>query len=94
MADDIKKEDVKTFSFSKEDLEFLQLRQILINQHRLIITDIDFAMQQFIIQSVLPRLSVNPQEYAISYNVSDNKLTCTKKPPEIIKPDNKIVIPK
>ena len=94
MADDIKKEDVKTFSFSKEDLEFLQLRQILINQHRLIITDIDFAMQQFIIQSVLPRLSVHPQEYAISYNVSDNKLTCTKKPPEIIKPDNKIVIPK
>ena len=54
MADDIKKEDVKTFSFSKEDLEFLQLRQILINQHRLIITDIDFAMQQFInYQSVL-----------------------------------------
>lgn len=86
-------EGTKTFDFASEDQDFLQPRQILINQYRLAVTDVDAAVQSYIIQVVLPRLSVDPNKYAISYNVSSNKLTCVPKPPEILVPPKDIVIP-
>lgn len=84
----------KTFDFSKEDQDFLQPRQVLINQKKLEIADIDFSMQQYIIQNVLPRLSIDATKYIINYNVSQNKVTATPKPPEILVPPKDIVIPK
>lgn len=84
---------VKTFDFSKEDQDFLQPRQVLINQKKLEIADTDFSMQQYIIGNVLPRLSIDPEKYMIQYNVSQNKVTCTPKPPEILVPPKDIVIP-
>ncbi|HJZ04263.1 MAG TPA: hypothetical protein VJ327_00175 [Patescibacteria group bacterium] len=86
--------ETKTFSFSKEDLEFLQGRQMLINQQKLLINDIDFVMQQFIINSVIPRIGIDPSKWNINFNVNENKISCTKKPPELIKPENGIVVPK
>lgn len=83
----------KTFDFSAEEQNFLQPRQMMINQKKLEIADIDFSMQQFIIRNVLTRLAIDPQEFAVSYNVTDNKITCTPKPPEILVPPQDIVIP-
>ena len=85
--------DVKTFSFSEEELQALQPRQILINQFKLAIADMDFFMQQYILGRVIPRLGIKPDDWAIGYNISEGKLTCTKKPPEIIKPPE-LILPK
>ena len=77
----------KTFSLNKDDLDFLVPRQTMINQYKLALGDIDFVMQQFLVRAVLPRLSIDPQQYSITFNVEAAKITCTPKPPEIIVPN-------
>lgn len=91
--DPAKKLEVKTYDFSKEEQDFLQPRQVLINQKKVEIADIDFSMQQFIIQTVLPRNGVDPKKWNIQFNVATNKITCMAKPPEILVPPNDIIIP-
>ncbi len=88
------KPETKVFDFSEEDQGFLQPRQVLINQYRLVIGDLDYAMQEYILANVVKRLSIDPKLWAISYDVANNKLTITKKPPQIITPPVGIVIPK
>jgi hypothetical protein len=86
--------NVKTYDFLAEEQDFLQPRQLQINQFKLIVNDIDFAIQQFIIRSVVPRLGItDPEKKMITYNVAENKLIVADRPPEIVKPDNKIYVP-
>ena len=87
------KNDTKTFTFSNEELQILQPRQALINQYRVLLSDTDFFMQNFIIGQVVPRLGINIEDYTINFNIANNSLTCTRKPPQIIKPPD-LVVPK
>jgi hypothetical protein len=90
---DGKMEGIKTFSFSNEELEMLRPRQELIDQYRILVNDLNLFMQQYIVTVVIPRFGIDPNQYEINFNVRTNSVTCKRKPPEIIKPDNKVVVP-
>lgn len=83
----------KTFDFSKEEQDALQPRQLLVGQMRVQMADIQFFMQQYVANVVIPRLGINRDDYEVKFDVILNKVFCFKKPPEIIKPPG-IVLPK
>lgn len=86
--------DVKSFTFSTDELTVLNSRKSIIDLYSLIINDLNLIVQQYILTTVVPRCGINPDEYDISFNLKDGKLNCTKKPPQIIKPTDGIILPK
>lgn len=84
----------KVFSFSNQELEVLRPRQDLIDQYRILANDLNLFIQQYIVTVVLPRLDIAPDKFDIQFNIRNNNLNCTQKPPEIIKPEDGIILPK
>lgn len=85
--------DYKTFTFSTQEMEVLEPRQQILDQYRVIINDLGLTIQQFIVTTVLPRLSIDPDKHDIQFNIRKGELLVKPKPPEIIKPDSKIIVP-
>lgn len=78
MAKDKKEEtNVKKHSFTTEEMAFLKPRQTAITFHQLAINDMDFVMQNYIVSQILPRLSIDPNKHAISFNIAEGFLTTT-----------------
>lgn len=77
--------NVKTLNFTKEELEFLIVRQGTLNRTATINADTKAVMDSFIINQVLPRLNIDPNKYDITYDLNKGILNFVNK---IILPDN------
>ena len=71
-----------TFSFSKEEMDFLRPRQAAMNFYQVAVSDIDFAMSRFVDLKAVPRIAVDPKLYTITYDVVGGTLIAEPKPEE------------
>lgn len=68
----------KVYTFSREELNFLQPRQVEINRVKLVYGDIDYVMQQYIVNEVLKRLSIDPNKNSVRFDIFQNSITVTE----------------
>ena len=92
-----KKEEVKAnsvYAFTKDELVFLEPRQYIFNEYKLLMGDVEFVMQQFILRNVIPRLRIDPAKDQIEYDIGKNIISI--KPKIIVPPsaNSKIIVPK
>lgn len=79
MADKPKEENVRTYSFTTEELGFLAPRQDVLNKTAVINGDTRAIMDSFIIQNVLPRISIDPEKNEINFDIGKGTLTVSPK---------------
>lgn len=80
-----KPNNVKTYSFDPQELNYLVGRQQILNLTAIINNDTKIAMDNYILTIVLPRLGKDVNKFDVTYNVVKNELYLVDK---IILPNN------
>ena len=75
--------EAKQYHFTVEELMFLKIRHDVIKQNKVINSDLEFVIEQFIFQNVLARLGETNENKKIVYDVVKSTITIEEKEPEM-----------
>ncbi|MDI6808166.1 MAG: hypothetical protein QME66_04175 [Candidatus Eisenbacteria bacterium] len=70
------------FTFSKEEQEFLSIRNAANELLAVQSQALNDVIQSYIVQKVIPRLGIDMEKSNLSYNIAKNELTVDDKPAE------------
>ena len=73
----------KQFHFTVEELNFLKVRHDIMRQNKVVNSDIEFIIEQFLVQNVLARLGESNENKKVVYDVNKGTLTIEEKEPEM-----------